>query len=151
MRLRQGATLDDPSLPHLPSSARGRPRVSPLGLRKWVRASSHLDGPSYDMPCILLPPQSARLSCWGFGCGGMYGPLTLDYNERARGQTLAVSLWLPSQRILKCSTKVCGHMHSTTRTDRSEPKDNGSRGHSNVQEWPKIPGGLTKVLAKLSA
>ena len=97
---------------------------------------------------ILLAPQSARLSCWGFGCGGMYGPLTLDYNERARGLTLVVSLWLPPQRILKCSTKVCGHMHSTTRTDRSEPKDNGSRGHSNVQEWPKIPGGLTKDLHK---
>ena len=31
-RLRQGATLDDPSLPDLPGSARGWPRVSPLGL-----------------------------------------------------------------------------------------------------------------------
>ena len=46
---------------------------------------------------ILLAPQSARLSCWGFCCGGLYGPLTLDYNERARGLTLVVSLWLPPQ------------------------------------------------------
>ena len=45
-RLRQGATLDDPSLPDLPGSARRWPRVSPLGLGKWVRASSPLDGPT---------------------------------------------------------------------------------------------------------
>ena len=55
------------------------------------------------------PPQSARLSCWGFGGAGQYGPLTLDYNERARGLTLAVSLWLQPQRNLKGVTKVCEH------------------------------------------
>ena len=46
----------------------------------------------------------------GFGSHGLYGPLTLDYNERARGLTLAVSLWLQPQRInLKGVTKVCEH------------------------------------------
>ena len=43
----------------------------------------------------------------GFGSHGLYGPLTLDYNERARGLTLAVSLWLQPQRNLKRVTKVC--------------------------------------------
>ena len=70
-----------------------------------------------------------------------YGPLTLDYNERARGLTLVVSILAATPKdILKCSSEVWGHMHSATRfPDRSVPKDR-NRGHSNVQEWPKIPG-----------
>ena len=57
VRLRQGATLDDPSLPDLPGSARRWPRVSPLGLAKWVRASSSLDGL---LKCSNLPYLAAR-------------------------------------------------------------------------------------------
>ena len=53
VRLRQGATLDDPSLPHLPSSARGRPRVSPLGLENG--SAPHYPLTVLAKPAFILP------------------------------------------------------------------------------------------------
>ena len=106
MRLRQGATLDDPSLPHLPSSARGRPRVSPLGLENG--SAPHYPLTVLAKPAFILQPGGGPGSAPPPPCScGLYGPLTLDYNERARGLTLAVSLWLQPQRNLKRVTKVC--------------------------------------------
>ena len=59
------------------------------------------------------------------------------------GQPLAAT-----PKDLKCTTKVCGHMHSATRTDRSEPKDWKSGGAPMYRCTAKIPGGLKKDLHK---
>ena len=81
-RLRQGATLDDPSLPDLPGSARRWPRVSPLGLGKWVRSTSHLDELRAGTICLILQHPSQPGSAAGASVAAEnYAALTRDTNR----------------------------------------------------------------------
>ena len=65
VRLRQGATLDDPSLPDLPGSARRWPRVSPLGLENGSVPHHPLTVYEMFQPAFILRHPSSQAQLLG--------------------------------------------------------------------------------------
>ena len=143
--MRQGATLDDPSLPHLPSSARGRPRESPLGQEEWVRTLHPLTVLTRSAFIYFAPSQSARLSCWDPCCGGtLRGPHSrlhrVSEGRYARVVLLYGSLAIEGRlKAWKITRHKMARVSALARPDRSEWTRKSGATPTNLQEWRQNP------------